>query len=85
MIRRLFISLVVCIVLGITAAIVLPRMGMNMPWYVPLLAFGAIFVGVVLNTDLAAEVEEGKRPETPENYDTQQESFKIDEFEDRKH
>ena len=85
MIRRLFISLVVCIVLGITAAIVLPRMGMNMPWYVPLLAFGAIFVGVVLNTDLAAEVEEGKRPETPENYDTQQESFKLDEYEDRKH
>lgn len=75
----------VCIVLGITTAIILPRMGINMPWYMPLLAFGAIFVGVVLNTDLAAEVEEGKQPETPENYDTQKDSFKIDEFEDRKH
>ncbi len=88
MIRRLFISLLVCIVLGITAAIVLPRMGMNMPWYVPLLAFAAIFIGVVLNTDLAAEIEDGKRPETPDTEDTrdtQQQSFKIDEYEDRPH
>ena len=84
MIRRLFISFVVCIALGITTAIVLPRMGINMPWYMPLLAFGAIFVGVVLNTDLGAEVEEGKRPETPDAHDTQ-DSFKIDEYEDRKH
>lgn len=84
MIRRLFISLLVCIVLGVAAAVVLPRMGMNMPWYVPLLAFGAIFAGVVLNTDLASEVEEGKQPDTPESYDTK-DSFKIDEFEDRKH
>ena len=85
MIRRLFISLVVCIALGVAAAIVLPRMGLNMPWYVPLLAFAAIFVGVAMSTDFSEEIKAGKRPETPESYDTDEKSFKIDEFEDRRH
>jgi hypothetical protein len=84
-IRRLFVSFVACLALGICSALLLPRLGLNMPWFVPLLAFFAIFIGAALSTDFSEEVKAGKRPETPESYDTQEPSMKIEDYEDRRH
>lgn len=39
MARRLFIAFVLCTVAAVAFWIILPRIGANMPWFVPLLAY----------------------------------------------
>ncbi len=62
--RRLLIALILCVGLGVLCSWLLPRVGLNLPWFVPLLAFGAIFAGVVLNTNWNEELR-GDPDESP--------------------
>lgn len=47
--RRLFIAFALIALLGVVFYIVLPRYGVRMPAILPLLCFGAIFVGTLLS------------------------------------
>jgi hypothetical protein len=68
--RRLLIALILCVVLGLLSSWLLPRLGLQMPWYVPLIAFGAIFIGVALNTDWEEELK-GDSDESPVSDDVE--------------
>lgn len=62
--RRLLIALILCVLLGALSSWLLPRVGLQLPWYVPLIAFAAIFAGVALNTDWNTELS-GDPDESP--------------------
>ncbi len=48
--RRLLVALILIVMLGVGFYIVLPFYGLRLPPYVPMLCFGAIAVGALLNT-----------------------------------
>jgi len=48
--RRLLVALILIVLLGVGFYIVLPFYGLRLPPYVPMLCFGAIAVGALLNT-----------------------------------
>ena len=62
--RRLLIALILCVLLGLGSSWLFHRLGVGIPWYVPLIAFGAIFAGVALNTDWTNEFK-GDPDESP--------------------
>ena len=48
--RRLLVAFILIVLLGVGFYIVLPHYGLRLPPYVPMLCFGAIAVGALLNT-----------------------------------
>ena len=54
----------------------MPRVGLNLPWYVPLIAFAAIFLGVAFNTDWSQELA-GDPDESPVSGDSEEDPFKF--------
>ncbi len=48
--RRLLIAFILIVLLGVGFYIVLPYFGLRLPPFVPILCFGAIAVGALLNT-----------------------------------
>ena len=64
--RRLFIAFMVILGLALAFYYLLPRVGLAIPWYVPLLAFAVIVVSTVLRMFAGAkEVPMDLPPETP--------------------
>jgi hypothetical protein len=59
-------------VLGLGSSWLFARLGVGVPWYVPLLAFAVIFTGVALNTDWGAELK-GDPDESPVSDDVDRE------------
>ncbi|MBU6413156.1 MAG: hypothetical protein KGS45_06755 [Planctomycetes bacterium] len=76
MTRRLLIALILCVVLGLGSSWLFLRLGVGIPWYVPLIAFAAIFVGVALNTDWSQELK-GDVDESPVSDDVEDDPYKL--------
>ena len=64
--RRLFIAFMVIIGLALAFYYLLPKAGLAIPWYVPVLAFAVIAVSTVLRVIAGArEIPTDLPPETP--------------------
>ena len=61
MVRRLFLSFLLCCLTAIVCFYAMPRLGLPMPWFVPFLAFFAIAGATIL-----AEVQRASGAEGPD-------------------
>jgi hypothetical protein len=64
--RRLFVAAVLIVLIALVCWLLLPRAGVHVPWWVPVLAFAVILVAAAARAGEPGTEDDEQPPESPD-------------------